>query len=447
MLRNELGSFLVGIATLLFSGAASSEVVIPGGELKPEELLATERLVGIRSFPRQFIVEDRKRQQLIGMPTAVLDEAVSKISESESKLLRLPDNWKIYSADEKVNVLKNAIGGSSVSMVMGAFLPAKDLAPEDMTSAVLTPRISFSEVLGLKGKRVNLQTGYGTLAKQVALGYGFGSVDALYLTALVDTELLAQPVSVVPAEVANGFVDVVALDPIVAQDFQEAYGITMTLPRFQVQYIPEQFAHARNSLEKHPELSRVALKALSEVSFGTPQLYTASERELNIPESATRHHDYYWIEFAISNRSLDDDLIQKIHFLVNLKGEAVVTDLIPFVYGRKETVTENLSAPEAEISVGPTRLRIGQAYSQTVSFEAMRPEIRANGLFEPFFSWQLVGDAAKPGATRFIAIVKVRNSQKWLELKMSAIAEVNRLLGFQSDMASTPEVPFSIRLR
>lgn len=432
--------------TFLYGAPASSEVVIPGGELTPEDILATEPLLGIRNFPTQFIITDSKEQETAGIPTAVMDAAIARLQESEFKLAELPQNWKLYTSGVRASIVNEVLAANETRIII-EFEKKKGF--ENTTTANLSPKAPINEINDLKGKKIIMQAGIGVggWGQEVTLGDGFAPVDALFLAALLRSELVAQPVSVVPTQVVNGYVDVVPLNSKVVQDFRVAYGIAETLPQLQVQFIPEQFARLRSSLEKHPELSKVALKILTNVSFGKPQIYPAKERNLNIPKSAQQYHDFYWADFAISNRSLDPDLIETLTFSITLKGNAIVTDLIPFVYGQTETREEMLSSPEAEISFGPARLRIGEMYRQTVTFESIRPQIRANGLFEPFFAWQLKGSAAKPGTSRFIAILKVPKSQQWLELKMSAMAKTKGILGFQSDLATTNEVPYTVRLR
>ena len=69
------------------------------------------------------------------------------------------------------------------------------------------------------------------------------------------------------------------------------------------------------------------------------------------------------------------------------------------------------------------KVSLGEVFGREVSFNYLRPTIRAYGLQESQFSWTMRDQAVQPGAEQFVCVVGVPKQWEEIALTVSAFAQ------------------------
>jgi hypothetical protein len=262
---------------------------------------------------------------------------------------------------------------------------------------------------------------------------GAPQVDAGFITRLVSSELIDQNFSIFEAELLDRDVEMVSMDLEVARNFWSSYSDLESLKFYDPFYRADQFNEIGMALAQYPALLEAAKINFSPVSFGETFSYSAQEKGLEIAPSILRKYDVYWVEFAVSLRDLNESDVTEISFHVFLPDDSIALDLIPRRFGHEMQVSQTTKSPEITVK----QVSLGEFYSRTVAYTALKPTIVATGLRENQFSWVLTDDAVATGAYLFVGILGVPTGQDCINTGFGVNAKTSDFLGLQGDVAGT----------
>jgi hypothetical protein len=179
------------------------------------------------------------------------------------------------------------------------------------------------------------------------------------------------------------------------------------------------FAAIKDDVTQYDALQRSFLENIGEITFGTPVVYTAKEKNLIIPESIRRSHDVYWIDLVVTYRVPDPKDLVEMAFNVAVPEQSVALKLIPLRFGVEMNRSVKEGVPETSIEYGGTKVSFGEVFSDTVVYTFLKPTIEAYGEGERKFSWKMSGEAVSAGSHRFVAILEVPRGTKNVDFAFS----------------------------
>lgn len=177
---------------------------------------------------------------------------------------------------------------------------------------------------------------------------------------------------------------------------------------------------------------------LADITFGQPLIYTASEKNLLIPSTILDEFDVYWIEFAITLRGNDLDLINDISLNVALEEGYVALALFPDNY-TKSIDSGPIRAINREKLPG-TSVYLGDVFGQSIFYSYIRPKILSFGLKERAFGWKLSGLAIHAGSQKFVAVVAAPKQAEAITIGLSARAHLGRTIFGTPESSTTQDL-------
>lgn len=145
-------------------------------------------------------------------------------------------------------------------------------------------------------------------------------------------------------------------------------------------------------------------------------------------------------------RELPRNDLDELGFSVKIPPGAIALALMPFRYGvQVSEKSETKISPEIEAE--GVKVSLGEVFGREVSFNYLRPTIRAYGLQESQFSWTMRDQAVQPGAEQFVCVVGVPKQSKEIALTVSAFAQWSAGWTTAAGIESTEEKVLQVSLQ
>ncbi len=178
-------------------------------------------------------------------------------------------------------------------------------------------------------------------------------------------------------------------------------------------------------------------------SFGMPKLQNAKEAGFKLDSRTTQNYDVYLLEFSVTIRELSTEYAEEISFRFDCGNDCVALEMAPIKVVKNDIVEQKIQTPAVKIK----GVEVGEMFSRKITFEVLRPQIKAFGRDENRFSWSLTDEAIETGTHVFLAALGVPRNSKKIELTRSVAIKSNEEYFEPSKWASTQPLQTVISLK
>lgn len=401
---------------ILFSVCAavipSAQIVIKNDDLQPDEVARTAPLVGYRLFSTDAIVRSDDGDK-IGIPVPLYVDAAKRLPSLRAGVEKHGKNIDTATVRDWLNAALE-------------ISPTQSTVPNEVQTYIMVP-----------GKDRKPRSG------DMAL-------DASLIATLPGTEVCGNNrnrVELFNAAYDGRRVQAIACDPKAMKGMVSAYD-RLYGARFRSDRDAQSaYVMTDSAFSAYHHLAGAVRFSAGQVTFGKIVSHSASEWQLQVPDSIARDYDIYGLEFAVSFRDLDQPF-EKLIFSASAPDDSIALELVPLRYDKiiNETLRKTTKA-EATATAGGNTVTIGKSFEQEIAFQDPIPTLIADGLRESSFSWTMTDNAVQPGSKKFVAIVGVPHGRARLELKISASARTKDTWYAQGDIVSTDSGAQLVRLK
>jgi hypothetical protein len=198
---------------------------------------------------------------------------------------------------------------------------------------------------------------------------------------------------------------------------------------------PSGAIHCANNINVNPVVSNRAKIRFCDVSFGRPQLFSASQKQLKVPSGLGEKGLVFWLDLFVTLQNLQPKDFEYLTLQVNMApATAISLALIP-EFQRELGVLEAISAEVREMLMKHVAAR----------YKALKPSIAAGGLRESTISWKMSSDALSESSYMFSAIIHVPQEIQAIDLILSLEGRTQKKFLVRSDIVVT-EQPIKVRI-
>jgi hypothetical protein len=223
---------------------------------------------------------------------------------------------------------------------------------------------------------------------------------------------------------------------------EKIYRDRMDADRRDLQNVSVTWAKLSDSVRDYEPLEKSLLWKLGDITFGRPEIYTSSEKNLILPENTKKNYDVYWIEFYVTFWDLTEIDLDEMAVNFAVPENSIALGLAPLSYGIEVAVSREIQTPEIEGGFGGINVKVGEIYSRQVGFTYLKPLIRAFGVGQSRFTWTITEEAIRTGTHKFVAVLGVPRGTSGTNIAMSGHVRLSktRLFGGDGELAGTDPV-------
>jgi hypothetical protein len=227
-------------------------------------------------------------------------------------------------------------------------------------------------------------------------------------------------------------VEAILLAQVAASDFKGAYEILRNDSN-----TGNGAAYCANVLSVNPGLSSKAKYDVGEITFGKSSIYTAKQKNLEIPPALIEKWDVFWLDLFLTVRGLEPNDVEHLKFRANvLPATAISLALIPDMRD-KLGIQESLGGKFAE--------SLQKQIEQEPQYRNLKPTIVPGGLRENTLFWTMRSTAIETTSYKFTTILQIPAEIEAIDVVLSVDGRMQKKFLVNASPITTDH-PFKERI-